>query len=61
MIDIIIIGSVLCGVYWFTRKVEANEWNNGISRKSGSPWIPFDTDSSGATGYHDNHDNVLWK
>lgn len=35
-------------------------WNNGVCRESGLPWVPFDTDSSGATGYKDGAGNVCW-
>lgn len=43
------------------RWLDARDWNNGISRKSGKPWVAFDTDSSGATGYSDGEGNTLWK
>ena len=30
---------------------EKKEWNNGISKKTGEPWVHFDTDSQGGRGY----------
>lgn len=49
-------------VLWsYVRYDTAKEWNHGISRKSGKPWVAFDTDSSGATGYSDGLGNTIWK
>lgn len=48
-------------VFWsYVRYDEAKQWNYGISRKTGKPWVPFDTDSSGATGYCDGSGNTIW-
>ena len=33
------------------RNQEKKEWNGGICRESGLPWISFDQDSQGGRGY----------
>lgn len=43
---------------WFH---ERGEWNDGICKKCGNPWIYFDTDSQGGRGYWCEHcKNVTW-
>jgi len=39
---------------------EKRQWNNGISQKSGEPWVLFDNDSQGGRGYTDNNGNFIW-
>ena len=41
--------------------ITAYEWNNGICKKSGKPWICFSVDSNGGIGYTDNAGNYMWK
>jgi hypothetical protein len=51
---------IMLGVTILARTVERRHWNNGFCRRSGYPWRAFDMDSSGATGYTDNHGNYFW-
>ena len=50
MIELLFIALLLCGGLWASRS-ERNEWNDGICKKNGLPWIQFDTDSQGGRGY----------
>lgn len=59
--DIMIIPCVFLMLWIIARKAEAKEWNHGICRQSGLPWVAFDVDSSGATGYSDGLGNTMWK
>lgn len=42
---IMLVGGLLASIH------ERVEWNNGICKKNGVPWIQFDTDSQGGRGY----------
>lgn len=37
--------------------ININSWNKGICKKSGKPWICFDTDFLGSRMYKDNCGN----
>ena len=37
------------------------DWNKGVCRESGKPWVSFDADSGGAVGYTDNAGHYFWK
>lgn len=54
MIDCIITATLLlimiAGGLW-ARGIEKREWNNGICKHTGEPWVHFDTDSQGGRGY----------
>lgn len=39
---------------------ERHDYNKGICRKSGKPWIYFDTDSQGGRGYKDGEGHCVW-
>jgi hypothetical protein len=39
---------------------ELDEWNKGVCKYSGKPWVYFDTDSSGARGFTDGEDHHVW-
>ena len=44
--------AIIGGIWAYFK--EKKTWNNGISTKSGKPWVLFDTDSQGGRGYHSN-------
>lgn len=44
-------------VGWY---LEFKDWNYGICKESGQPWISFSVDSSGAIGYKDHHGHYIW-
>lgn len=58
----LLLGSLALMVIGFISVNVSNflEWNYGICKKSGKPWIPFSTDSSGDIGYKDDCNNYLW-
>ncbi len=41
-------------------RLERNEWNGGVCKKNGLPWVYFDTDSQGGRGYQAG-DQVTWQ
>jgi len=47
-------------VMWWGISSERNEWNDGICKISGKPWIRFDTDSQGGRGYTDKEGHYCW-
>lgn len=56
IIFIILFSAVVTFIIFGGRLVknkEIRKWNNGISAKTGRPWIHFDNDSQGGRGYHD--------
>jgi hypothetical protein len=58
----IIIAAILIAIVfaaYYEYFLEKHEWNDGIS-PTGKPWQMFDIDSSGARGYKDEDDNVIW-
>lgn len=48
------------GLYLCACWQEFKEWNYGICRESGQPWISFTVDSSGAIGYTDHCGHYIW-
>lgn len=52
---------LLLSIWLIARRLETKEWNKGICKKSGLPWVAFCTDSSGATGYLDGDGNTMWR
>lgn len=40
--------------------IEHTDWNYGVCKKSGQPWVSFAVDSSGAIGYKDDCGNCIW-
>ena len=39
---------------------ERLEFNNGICKESGEPWVYFDSTSQGCKGYKDDQGNFTW-
>lgn len=49
LLSFVIISLLVGGqwAYWADHK----DWNNGICKKNGKPWVCFDVDSQGGRGY----------
>lgn len=49
---------VVVGVVGY--RAEKRAWNNGRCSECGSPWVSFDVDSAGATGYVCQCSRRIW-
>lgn len=57
MISLILIAFLALGLIGSV--MERLKWNDGVCKETGKPWILFDKDSQGGSGYKsDNH--VCW-
>lgn len=50
---LIILGAVVVYVLgiFLAYSFERREWNHGVCRENGLPWVYFDSDSQGGRGY----------
>ena len=56
ILGVLLLIAIVVGMGW-ERCHEKREWNNGYCKKTGLPWILFDTDSQGGKMYKDGEGN----
>lgn len=52
------IGAFWC---WLKERRDRAKWNNGVCPDCGTAFKPFDTDSTGCTGYKCENKHYFWK
>ena len=55
---VILVLMICLGIWGYFN--EKRNWNGGFSRKTGEPWVYFDTDSQGGRGYKTRSGECIW-
>lgn len=57
-----LIALIIVVIVWATLgfSLERRDWNGGLCRWCGSPWVYFDTDSHGGRGYSCGEGHSIW-